>query len=382
VQGDPNVAKIYIIDDDEQLLRMVSLMLERGGHSTKMMNDPAEGLQAVKDDKPDLLVLDVMMPGMSGHDIARDIRANKGLENLPILILTARSQEIDRETALKSGANDYLSKPVTSQELIEKVDNLLTQRNQKTTPEKGIVISLFGLRGGVGQTTLAVNLASALRRISQQEVCLIDFSPSGGQAAMHLRLQLRHSWADLPPLAELDWAGVKENLTLHPSGLRLLAAPQVPQLSTEPSSMVVDKVIEMLQDNSTFVVIDVPRLFGATFKTILERTDIALHVLTPDVISVQTAVQTNRLLEKSNITFKQKSFVLNQVQVEPQIPQTVVERGVNSRVASKINFDPNQSRALSQGVPLTLTSAKSPLATMTNRMASVIWQRVSKRSGN
>lgn len=376
------MARIYIIDDDEQLLRMVGLMLERGGHSTKMINDPVEGLQSVKEGKPDLLVLDVMMPGMSGHDIARDIRANKGLENLPILILTARSQEIDRETALKSGADDYLSKPVTSQELIEKVDQLLSQRNQKTTPEKGVVISLFGLRGGVGQTTLAVNLASSLRRTSQQEVCLIDFSPSGGQAAMHLRLQLRHSWVDLPTSPEFEWSSLKDNLTLHPSGLRLLAAPQVPQLANEPRPEIVAKIITMLQDKSSFVVVDVPRIFGDTFKTILEQTDIALHVLTPDVVSVQTAVQTNRLLEQSDITFKQKSFVLNQVQAEPQIPQTAVERGLNARVASKINFDPNQARALSQGVPLTLTTAKSPLATMMNRMADVIWQRVAKRSGD
>lgn len=373
------MARIYIIDDDEQLLRMVGLMLERGGHSTKLMNDPVKGLQTVKEDKPDLLVLDVMMPGLSGHDIARDIRSNKGLENLPILILTARSQEVDRETALKSGANDYLSKPVTSQELIEKVDDLLTSRQENTTPDKGIVIALFGLRGGVGQTTLAVNLASALRRTAQQEVCLLDFSPSGGQAAIHLRLQMRHSWADLPELTALDWPILKENLTLHPSGLRLLAAPQVPQMSIEPSPEIAAHIISLLQERSTFLVIDVPRMFSPTFKAILERTDIALHVLTPDVISVQTAVQTNRLLEKSNITFKQKSFVLNQVQPEPQIPQTVVERGLNARVASSINFDPNQVRALSQGVPLTLTSAKSPLATMMNRMAEVIWQRVSKR---
>lgn len=375
------MARIFIIDDDEQLLRMVGLMLERGGHSTKLMNDPVDGLQQVKEGKPDLLVLDVMMPGMSGHDIARDIRSSKGLEELPILILTARSQEVDREAALKSGADDYLSKPVTSQELIEKVDDLLSLRNKKTTPDKGVVLSLFGLRGGVGQTTLAVNLASALRRTSQQEVCLVDFSSSGGQASLHLRLQVRYSWADLPSVAELDWAKLKDNLTLHPSGLRLLTAPQVPQLLTEPAPAMVAKVIDLLQANSTFVIIDVPRQFGPTFKEIMERTDIALHILTPDVISVQTAVQLNRLLEKSNITFKQKSFVLNQVQPEPQIPQAAVERGLNARVASKINFDPNQSRALSQGVPLTLTSAKSPLATMMNRLADVIWQRVAKRAG-
>jgi pilus assembly protein CpaE len=374
------VARIYIVDDDEQLLRMVGLMLERGGHSTKLINNPIEGLETVKEDKPDLLVLDVMMPGMSGHDIAKEIRLLKGFENLPILILTARSQEVDRETALKSGADDYLSKPVTSQELIEKVDDLLSRRHKKSTPDNGVVIGLFGLRGGVGQTTLAVNLAGALRRASQQEVCLLDFSPAGGQAALHLRLQVRHSWADMPSASDLDWPVLRENLTLHPSGLRLLAAPSVPQLSSEPVAEDVTKIIELLKKEATFVVVDVPRFFSPQFKAILEQTDIALHVLTPDVISVQTAVQTNRLLEKSNLSFKQKSFILNQVQPESQIPQAAVERGLNARVASKINFDPSQARALSQGVPLTLTSAKSPLATMMNRMADVIWQRVAKRT--
>lgn len=125
------MARIYVIDDDEQLLRMVGLMLDRGGHTTTLISDPVDGLEQVKNDKPDLLVLDVMMPDMSGHDIARQLRAHKGLETLPILILTARSQDVDRTTALKSGADDYLSKPVTSQELIERVDNLLHKREDR-----------------------------------------------------------------------------------------------------------------------------------------------------------------------------------------------------------------------------------------------------------
>ncbi|MFO7682223.1 MAG: response regulator [Chloroflexota bacterium] len=376
------MARIYVIDDDEQLLRMVGLMLERGGHTVQLISNPVEGLEQILEDKPDLLVLDVMMPGMSGHDIARSIRTHKSLEDLPILILTARSQEVDRDTALKSGANDYLSKPVTSQEIIERVDNLLTQRQSKVTPEQGVAIALFGLRGGVGQTTLAVNLASALRRTSQQEVCLLDGSPSGGQVGLHLRLHVRHSWADLPPLAELDGAALKKVLTLHPSGLRMLAAPAIPQIGAEPSPEVMARLIELLRAQSTFVVMDLPRLFDPTFKMMLDMADIALHVLTPDVVSVQTAVQLNRLLDKSNITFKQKSYVLNQVQPEAQIPQTTVERGLNARVASKINFDPNQARALSQGVPLTLTSAQSPLPAMMNRLADVIWQRTAKKVGS
>lgn len=375
------MARIYVIDDDEQLLRMVGLMLERGGHATTLYSNPLEGLEQVKANKPDLLVLDVMMPDMSGHDIARQIRAHKGLENLPILILTARSQEVDRATALKSGANDYLSKPVTSQELIERVDNLLQKQESRPKPEQGLLIALFGLRGGVGQTTLAVNLASALRRISQEEVCLVDLSPSGGQAALHLRLQARSTWADLPTSNEMDWSVLKNRLTIHQSGLRLLAAPAIPQLATEPSPELTATALSLLRENVTFTVVDMPRVFGPTFTEALEETDIALHVLAADVVSVQTAVQLDRLLSKSGITFRQKSYVLNYVQSEAELPQATVERGLNARVASKINFDPNQSRALAQGVPLTLTSAKSPLPTMMNRLAEVLWQRVAAKAG-
>ena len=159
------MAKIFVIDDDQQLLHMVGLMLERGGHTITLINKPEEGLEKLKADKPDLLVVDVMMPNMSGHDLTRQIRATKELENLPILVLTARSQDIDRDTAIRSGADGYLSKPVTSQELIEQVDKLLTE---KTAPHKGpiqgMILALFGLRGGVGKTTLAVNLAVALRK--------------------------------------------------------------------------------------------------------------------------------------------------------------------------------------------------------------------------
>jgi pilus assembly protein CpaE len=370
------VARIYVIDDDEQLLRMVGLMLERGGHTTTLLNDPLEGLKQVKADKPDLLVLDVMMPDMSGHDIARQIRAHKGLETLPILILTARSQEVDRATALKSGANDYLSKPVTSQELIERVDKLLHAQENRVRPEQGILIALYGMRGGVGQTTLAVNLASALRRISQEEVCLVDLSPSGGQAAWHLRLQARSTWADFPTTNELDWSVLKNRLTIHQSGLRLLAAPLIPQVATEPSEELTETFLSLLRKEVTFTVVDLPRVFGPTFTTALEMSDIALHVLAADVVSVQTAVQLERLLNKTGITYRQKSFVLNYVQAEAELPQATVEKALNARVATKINFDSNQARALAQGVPLTLTSAKSPLPSIVNRLAAAVWQRV------
>jgi DNA-binding response OmpR family regulator len=371
------VAHVYVIDDDEQLLRMVGLMLERGGHNVTLINDPNEGINQINAHRPDVLVLDVMMPGKSGHDLTREIRGTKELEDLPILIVTARSQDIDRKTALQSGADDYLSKPVTSQELIERVDKLLTKKPKKQQAlVERVIISVYGFRGGTGKTSLAVNLAGALRRHSQQEICLVDFSLSGGQIAHHLRLQTHRSWDELPPANKLDWPTLKEHLTIHPSGLHLLAASQMPQPTDAISTEAVTAILTTLQENIMFTIVDLPPVFGAHIRATLPLAYMNLHVLAPDVVSVQTAVHANQLLAKEGISTKYRSHILNQILPEAALTTKAVERGLNHRIAFHVGFDANQPRSLVQGVPLTLTSSQTPLPATVNKMAEAIWQRV------
>ena len=375
------MARIYVIDDDAQLLRMVGLMLERGGHAVTLLNNPIDGLAQIRSDKPELLVLDVMMPNMSGHDLAKEIRNDKALADLPILMLTARSQEIDRMTALQSGANDYLSKPVTSQELIARVDQLLSSTDQNEVEEEseqGFIITVYSLRGGTGRTTLTVNLAAALRKISQEDVCLVDLSPSGGQAVMHMRLQPRASWLDLPDSDELNWSTLKEQFTVHPSGLKVLAAPVKPQAPNVLSGERTAHILELLRSHVKFTIIDSPSALTQSFFTAVSMADMGLHVVNPEVVSVQTAVKLNRALDKQNIQINRNTHISNQLTPEPQLNQSAMERGLNAKLAFHIGFDGNQSRAMTQGVPLTLTPAKTPLPTVITKMAEVIWKRIKK----
>ncbi len=375
------MARIYVIDDDAQLLRMVGLMLERGGHAVTLLNNPLDGLEQIRADKPELLVLDVMMPNMSGHDLAKEIRNDKALADLPILMLTARSQEIDRMTALQSGANDYLSKPVTSQELIERVSLLLSAAEEEppeADSEQGFIITIYSLRGGAGRTTLAVNLAAALRKISQDDVCLVDLSPSGGQAVMHMRLQPRASWLDLPDSDRLNWESVKEQLTVHPSGLKVLAAPVKPQMPNVLSAERTAHILEILRAHMRFTVIDTPSALTQSFFTAVSMADMGVHIVNPEVVSVQTAVKLNHALAKQNIQINRNTHISNQLTPEPQLNPAAVERGLNAKLAFHIGFDGNQSRAMTQGVPLTLTPAKTPLPTVSSKMAEVIWKRIKK----
>lgn len=369
------MANILMIDDDKQLLKMMGMMLERGGHNPTLISDPEEGMVELQENKPDLLVLDVMMPGTNGHLICRQIRATKELADLPILILTARAQDVDREAALKSGADEYLSKPVSAQELMQSIDQLLRQKTpQVAAKEPALVISVFGLRGGVGRTTLAVNLAAALRRWSQKETCLFDLATSGGQANAHLRLPAKTTWADLPVGGELVWEILAKRLLLHQSGLRVLAAPAGPRSPDALSPSLVTAVIDTLRTSAAFTVLDLPAIYSAATVAALQASDLVFHVVQAEVIAVQMALQANRALANLEPGIKQSIYLLNQTSSESLLPVKAVERGLNSRLPLQIGHDNHQARALAQGVPLALTAAQSALPSGIGRVVNLIKQ--------
>ncbi len=377
------MAHIFVVDDDEQLLRMIGLMLERGGHSATLMNNPLEALERIKEDRPDLAILDVMMPGMSGHDLCRALRTQEPTRQMPVMILTARAQEYDRQTAMQGGADDYLSKPVTSQELLARVDRLLVQRH--TTRSLAIdstVVALTGFSGGVGRTTIAANLAAQLRATTQAEICLVDLTTSGGQLAMHLRLQPKSSWVNLLNQGDgTGWAAIEPHLISHPSGLHLLAAPTTPIPPTYFSADTAGELVDHLRRHMSFVILDLPAVLSEAARGALVAADLIFHVLSPDVVAVQTALRTERMLQALGITSERLGYVLNQGTAEPQLSRASVERGLNEAVRFQIGYDANQARALMQGNPLCLTPGQSALPVAMQKIATSIWQRATTDRG-
>lgn len=373
------MAKILVVDDDPQLLRMVSLILERGGHEPLLEENPLNALEHIRRERPDLAVVDVMMPELGGHELIAQIRAADDVSDVAILVLSARAQSVDRQAALASGADAYLSKPVVPATLMEAIDRLLGDELPSTNgagPE-GMVISVFGLRGGVGRTTIAANLGAALRRENNEEVCLVDLTPSGGQAVVHLRLKTRVAWNDLPPVERLDWPTLKENLLMHQSGLRVLAAPRRPQLATMPSADLVTSVLAILRRAVSFVILDLPPILNPAVRVALTHTDVMLHVVTPDVVSVQLARHAAHYLARSERQPQEKIYILNQVTPEGQLTPTAVESGLRAQLAFQIGYDDRQARALMQGAPLSLTHANSPLPQVTRRLGEALAHRAS-----
>ena len=122
-----NVARILVADDDVDIRELVEFKLSTMGHDIVAVGDGAAAIDACMAEKPDLAVLDVMMPGVSGLDAIRAIRAEPHLADLPVILLTARAQESDVETGFDSGADDYITKPFSPRELASRVQALLSR---------------------------------------------------------------------------------------------------------------------------------------------------------------------------------------------------------------------------------------------------------------
>ena len=120
---------VLVADDDEDILQLVSFRLERAGYTVVTAADGPEALAAARQHQPDLAVLDVMMPGLNGYEVTRQLRADPATAAIPVILLTARVQEADVSRGFEAGADDYLRKPFSPQELRSRVQAILARRS-------------------------------------------------------------------------------------------------------------------------------------------------------------------------------------------------------------------------------------------------------------
>jgi two-component system, OmpR family, KDP operon response regulator KdpE len=122
--------RILVIDDESQITRVLRAALSAQGYDVRTANDPEEGLRVFRDWAPDLVITDLMMPGMSGVDVCRVIR-ERG--STPVLVLSVREHERSKVEALDAGADDYVTKPFGIQELLARVRAHLRRAPERTT---------------------------------------------------------------------------------------------------------------------------------------------------------------------------------------------------------------------------------------------------------
>lgn len=136
--------RILVVDDDKQIVRLVQSYLERASYQVLTAYDGETALHTIRRERPDLVVLDLMLPNRDGWEVTRAVRSDPSLASLPIIMLTARVEDTDKIVGLELGADDYIAKPFNPHEVVARVRAVL--RRVTGTPVTSRVIQVGGLR--------------------------------------------------------------------------------------------------------------------------------------------------------------------------------------------------------------------------------------------
>ncbi|RCK52224.1 chemotaxis protein CheY [Thalassospira profundimaris] len=121
-----------IAEDEETIVESLAFLMEKEGFDVRIATNGQSAIDMISQEIPDMILLDVMMPGRDGFDVARTIRANEQTKHIPILMLTARTREIDRRKGLELGVDDFVTKPFSTRDVVARIKALLGRDNTST----------------------------------------------------------------------------------------------------------------------------------------------------------------------------------------------------------------------------------------------------------
>ena len=116
---------VLIVDDEPNIVLSLEFLMKKEGYEVQSVGNGEEAIQAITQKTPDLVLLDVMMPRKDGYEVCQELRASRSWKDIKIVMLTAKGRDVEREKGLALGANDYITKPFATQEVVEKVKSLL-----------------------------------------------------------------------------------------------------------------------------------------------------------------------------------------------------------------------------------------------------------------
>lgn len=385
------MARILVIDDDASLLQMMGLMLTRAGHESIPANNGREGIEVARAEQPDLAIVDIMMPGLNGYEVCRLMREDPELMDIPLLVLTALAQPEQRDHAEESGADDFVTKPITRDDLVSRVDELLrtgprnfpsppspvepptkaesglleqpstrpltepypSQAPQREPPKLFPLISVMGLKLGVGATTLATNLAAVLGE--EARVALMDLHNKGGDVTNQLQMTpIKVDWTDLAGIAPgADKRLIGRALMLNrAAGMAVLAAPSEPT-DERLTDAGLSYVLSVLSEAFRYLVADLPPVLNPMNATALRRARQVVLVINDDPSSIEILSGVLKNVQDLKLA-AEPLVVFNRTHPHGASLEEVMQ-ALDHPLVANIPYEPAQSQAVSDGIPLAKT---------------------------
>jgi len=284
--------KILVVDDDPDTVKFINIMLSRLGYTVVSATSGMEALERVQVEHPDLIILDVMMPGMDGYEVSRNLRRNPKTATTPILMFTAKTTIEDKLAGYDAGVNLYLTKPIHPIDLQANIRNLLTQKLTKTetAADHGYIVGVLSATGGAGVSTIALNLAITYAKKFNSKVIAAEMRPGQGSWALDLNLTEPVGLVNLlsMELDDVTIEAVSKELIQTNFGIRLLSASnQTEKVECASATPQLERVIDHLANLASVIVLDIGTSFHPGFNSILNKCNELIMVVEPQPVPIK-----------------------------------------------------------------------------------------------
>lgn len=200
--------KVLVVDDDENIVKLIKLYLEKEDYKVCTANNGVEALKVFKNEKPDIIILDIMMPEMDGNQVCREIRKTS---EVPIIMLTAKGETFDKVLSLELGADDYMVKPFEPKELIARIKAILRRSDNKNKSSNGECITFDKLEVNLSNYELKID--GKILEIPPKELELLYFLASNPNRVFTREQLLEEVWG-------FDYLGDSRTVDVHIKRLR------------------------------------------------------------------------------------------------------------------------------------------------------------------
>jgi DNA-binding response OmpR family regulator len=351
--------RVLIIDDDPDALTLIGLTLERRGYTVLKAGGGAEALIMVEADPPDVILLDLMMPHMDGYEVCRRIKSDPRRQDVPIVMLTAKAQMASQVEGYRVGADDYVTKPVHPEELASHIRTVLERAQERKAKRLGgYTVGVIGVKGGVGATTIAVNVATTLA--ASRRAALADFD-SAGMAAIHLGL---NTTPEIDRLFAQDAEPVERDaldrvLLKHGSGLRVLPAPSH-ALSPDQALAVLTNLLKLCD----VCVLDLGGGLNDVARALLPRCDLVIVAIDSDRAAVLQAQRMLLALTELGINRTHLRLVwANRSGLDVQTALNTIKASIGDASIYVVHAAAGSAyQSVQTGLPLVISDPDSPAA--------------------
>jgi pilus assembly protein CpaE len=395
--------RVLIVDDIPETRDHLSKLL--GFESDiDVVGSAASGREAIdmaSQLSPDVVLMDINMPDMDG--ISATERLSSEVPTAAVVMMSVQGEADYLRRSMLAGAREFLVKPFSSDELTSSIRQVYSREQEKLSRisyappqagpgggtavavrspsterengEPGRVVAVFGPKGGVGRTTLAVNLAVAAATELGQQTTLVDASFQFGDIGVLLNLNPKNkSIADIIP--ELEHGEIESLDTFvisHSAGIKVLLAPPSPEMAELITPNGAKRMVEALRATNDLVVVDCPSTFNDTTLAILDQADTVLTMLSLEITSIKNIRLFLEVADQLGYDSDKVRLVLNRADSSLGIRVADVEHSIGRRVDHTIVSDGRSVvYALNRGVPFFLSNREAQVSQDVLRLASAV----------